>query len=518
MKKTAILLALLLSLLLVLGGCTSSKKVTSEKDGGTIVIALNKGSIVTLDPADYRDRETETVLRNIFDGLVTRTYDGKVVPEIAESWEIISPTEWEFKIRKGVTFQNGDPLTADDVVFTFNRIIKEGGLEGKTSPRKGLMGPVEDVQKIDDYTVRFILKEPFPVLLQALVHQQIIPKKYYKEVGYEEFLKRPIGAGPFKYVSGKLDEQIVLERYDGYYGGSPDIPPVGPPSLKRVVFRMIPEPSTAIAALEKGEVNIVQYIPPDMIERLKQNPNIQVKENMGTRVYILEINNKMPPFDNPKVRQALNYAIDMDSIVKEIYKGYGVRLAGPMLPYAFAANTDLKPYEYNPDKAKELLKEAGVSDLKVVIDTQPFREEEALAIANMLEKVGIKASVRTWEWGVLQSEIQKGTKQLYLTDWGNAYLDPFDFLNPKLKTGERGNYSFYSNPEVDRLLDDAAKETDNAKRKELYYKAQEIIYDDAPWVFGYSLKTVEAATKNVENWQPSMDGRENMHRVKLSNE
>lgn len=522
MKGAKVLLVIFLMgiLILISTGCGQKQEeaegdMGKPDDGGTIVIALNKGSIFTLDPADYRDRETETVIRNIFDGLVTRTHDGKVVPEIAESWEAISPTVWEFKIRKGVTFHNGDPLTAGDVKFTFDRIVKEGGLEGRTSPRKGLMGPVKEIEKIDDYTVRFILENPFPVILQALVHQQIIPEKYYREVGIEGFLKKPVGAGPFKFVSGKLDEQIVLERYDGYYGGSPDIPPVGPPSLKRVIFRMIPETSTAIAALKKGEVHIIQMIPPDMIEELKKDSDIQVKEAEGTRVYMLEINNKMPPFDNPKVRQALNHAVDMDQIVREIYRGYGTRLPGPMLPYAFGAHQGLKPYEYNPEKAKKLLEEAGVKDLQVVIDTQPFREEEALAIAEMLKKVGIKASVRPWEWGVLKAEIEKGTRQLYLTDWGNSYLDPFDFLNPKLKTNDRGNFSFYSNAEVDRLLDEAGRETDPEKRKELYYEAQEIIYNDAPWVFGYSLKTVEAATKNVENWRPSMDSRENMHRVKL---
>jgi len=521
-----VLVVFLMFSLVLVAGCGSKheksardsgepKETAAEKDGGTIVIALNTDSIVTFDPANYRDRETETVLRNMFDGLVTRTPDGKVVPQIAESWKALSPTEWEFKIRKGIVFHNGETLTAEDVVFTFQRIIKEGAINGQTAARKGLLGPIEQVESTDEYTVVFKLKEPFPVILQALCHQQIIPKDYYEEVGLEGFLEKPVGCGPFKFVEGKLDDRVVMVRFDDYYGGSPEITPVGPPKLKRVIFRMIPELSTAVAALKTGEVNIIQRVPEDMIEDLNQDESIQVKEAKGTRVYAIEINNKMPPFDNPKVRKAFNHAIDMDKIIKELYKGYAVRLPGPMLPYAFAAHPDLKPYEYNPEKAKQLLQEAGVKDLKVVIDTEPFREEEALVIAEMLKDVGIDASVRKWEWSVLKAKIKEGSRQIYLTDWGNAYLDPFDFLNPKLKTGGRGNYSFYSNPEVDELLEKAGKEIDEEKRKELYYRAQEIIYNDAPWVFGYSKISVEAATSNVKNWRPSMDSRENMHDVYL---
>ena len=517
-KKATKLLSAFIALFLVfaLTGCGGSEESAAENEGSTIVIALPR-DISTLDPANHRLREAENVIRNIFDGLITKTYDGKIVPEIAESWEAVSDTEWEFKIREGVTFHNGDPLTADDVVFTFERIIKEGTMEGQTSPRKGLMGSTSDVYKVDDYTVRFVNEEPNPVFLHGVVHQQIIPKNYFKEVGIDGFLEHPIGAGPFKFVSGRLNDQIVLERYDDYYGGSPAIPPVGPASLKRVIFKVMPETSTAIAALKNNEVNIISNIPPDMIANLVADPNVNVKEVQGTRTYMLEMNTKMPPFDNVKVRQAMNYAINTDEILETIYDGRGERLSGAIMPHSFGVHPDLKPYEYNLEKAKELLEEAGVTDLQVVIDTESKRENVALAMAAMLQKIGIDAQVRNWEWGILQSEIQNGTRQMYLTDWGDSWLDPVGIINPKFRTDDRGNFSHYSNSRVDELLTAAEMTVDMEQRETCYHEVEEILYEEAPIVFGYILMEVEASTANVENWQPSMDGRQNMHRVRITN-
>ncbi|HEY8394705.1 MAG TPA: ABC transporter substrate-binding protein, partial [Thermaerobacter sp.] len=329
-----------------------------ELEGGdTLVVGLRADRIVSLDPAAYRDRDTETVIRNIYDGLVTRTPDGQVVPEIAESWEQPDPTTYVFKLRRGVKFHNGEDLTADDVVFTFERILAEDGLDGQPSPRKGLVEPLQRVEKVDDYTVRMKLAQPSQAFLQLLVHTQIVPKDYVEKVGSAGLAEKPVGAGPFRFVSGTLDGEIVLERFDDYYGGSPQLPPVGPAKLKRVVFRMMPEPVTRIAALKAGEVHIIQEVPPDQVEQLQGDPNVQVKVTQGTRLYMIELNNKK--LADPRVRQALNYAIDWDAILKELYRGHAHRVATALLPSGFGYNPELKPYPYDPDKARELLRQAG---------------------------------------------------------------------------------------------------------------------------------------------------------------
>ncbi|MGE5594234.1 MAG: ABC transporter substrate-binding protein [Betaproteobacteria bacterium] len=329
--------------------------------GDTIVVGMKTDKLVTLDPAMHRERDTETVLRNMFDGLVTRTWDGKVVPEIAESWTTPADNVYVFKIRKGIKFHNGEELDADDVVFTFERILNEGAVGGRSSPRKGLLGPVEKVETVDKYTVKFTLSGPFPVFLQALVQTQVVPKDYIEKVGNEEFARNPVGCGPFKFVGGRLDDQIVMERFGGYYGGSPDLPPVGPAQVKRVIFRMMPDPTVRITALKAGEVQIVQQVPPDLAASLKRDKNVQVKSVEGTRVYCVELNCAKPPFDDVRVRRAMNYAVNWDRILETIYGGTAKRLATAFLPSGFGFNPDLKPYPYDPEKAKALLREAGYS-------------------------------------------------------------------------------------------------------------------------------------------------------------
>jgi peptide/nickel transport system substrate-binding protein len=329
--------------------------------GDTIIVGMKADKIITLDPAMYRDRDTETVLRNMFDGLVTRTWDGKVVPEIAESWTTPSDDVYIFKIRKDVKFHNGETLDANDVLFTFERILEDGAIAGQSSPRKGLLGPLETVEKIDQYTVKFTLANPFPIFPQALVHFQIVPKDYIEKVGDTEFAAKPVGAGPFKFKEGRLDDQIVMERFDEYYGGSQEIPPVGVAPAKRVIFRMMPEATVRVAALKAGEVHIIQQLPPDLAKTLATDKNIQVKSVDGTRVYCVELNCQKPPFDDVRVRRAINYAVDWDAILTSIYGGNGVRLACAFLPSGFGFDPDLAPYPYDPGKAKALLREAGYS-------------------------------------------------------------------------------------------------------------------------------------------------------------
>lgn len=321
----------------------------SLEGGDTLVVGLRADRILSLDPANYRDRETETVIRNMFDGLVTRTPEGEVKPELAESWETPDALTYVFHLRKGVTFHNGEPLTADDVVFTFNRILAPDGINGQPSPRQGLLGPLSSVEKVDDYTVKMNLSSPSPVFLQLLVHTQIIPEEYYNQVGFEGFSANPVGAGPFRFAGGSLDTEISLERYDDYWDGAPP--------LKKVVFRMMPEPASRIAALKAGEVHIIQEVAPDSTQLLEEDPNVQVQVAEGTRLYMIELNTQR--ISDPRVRQALNYAVNWDEILQELYGGYAHRVSTAMLPSGFGYHDGLTPYPYDPDKARELLKEAG---------------------------------------------------------------------------------------------------------------------------------------------------------------
>ncbi len=509
----------------------------SFKKGGTLVIGMSASSISTLDPADHRSRNDETVIRNMFDALVTRDTNMELHLEIAESAEMIEPTLWEFKIKKGITFHNGEPLTAEDVKFSFDRTINEGAIEypePHTSPRKGLIAPLESVELVDDYTVRFHLSGPWPVIMPFLCHHQIIPKDYLEEVGTKGFVEHPIGAGPFKFVEGKLDEQIVMERFDDYYGGAETLPPVGPAFLDRVIFKFIPEASTRVAALKAGEVDIIDKVPAHLIPTLALDPNVSIKTCNGTRAHWMEMNVNEPPFDDVGVRQAMNYAVDVDLIIEQVLGGLAVPVPGALMPTNYFADPTLEPYGYDPDKALALLEEAGWKDTNddgfldkdgepfaFVLDCSASLKEQAEAIAGQLLEIGIDASVRVWDYSILKPLLLDGERTAYIGSWGNASHDPVGCMEAKFRSGVegtgkgRGNFSQYSNPRVDELIDAGEVETDVAKRHEIYDEAQRIVYEEAPAVFLWMPGEVEACRASVQNWAPIPDSRENMHDVWL---
>ena len=310
-KGTIVVVTLFIAL--ALGACsqpapsTDDRPSTQEaiplptKEVQTIVVALVEAP-TSLDPADHRERQSETVIRNMFDGLVTRDIRSGVHLELAEVITFLDQQTLEVRLRRGVLFHDGVEMTADDVVFTFERIIHEDAIEypePHTSLRKGLITPLASIEKIDDYTVVMHFSSPWPPAMQMLVHQQIVPKHYFEEVGTQGFVEHPIGTGPFKFVSAEQDlKEIIMERFEDYYGGAPSLPPVGPACVDRVIFRVIPDAMTRAAALKAGEVDIVQEVPLDLIEVLTEDPDITVRTAPGTRPVWLDLNVNQSPFTN----------------------------------------------------------------------------------------------------------------------------------------------------------------------------------------------------------------------------
>lgn len=494
-------------LIIMLFGC--AKEVAQD----TLVIGIQQ-TIPTLDPAMHRDRTVESVLRNMFDGLVTRDSNMKVVPQLAESWETLDDLTWRFKLRKGVKFHNGEDFTAEDVKFTIERITNEAAVDGQSSPRKGLLGSVNGVEIEDHYTILIKTENPWPILPAMLTFQEIVPEDYIKEKGDGYFAEHPVGAGPFKFVEWVKGERIVMERFDDYYGGSPDIPPVGPAKVKTLIFKPIPETAGRIAALKSGGCHITQSLPPHLVNEVQSDERTMVLTCEGTRSYFVGMNCQKKPFSDIRIRRAMNYAVDMDAIVSKILEGMAIPLAGPLVPAAFSYSKELKTYGYDENTAKELLKEAGYENgFEVELDTDKDMREIAETVSSQLAKVGVKAKVRMWEWGILRPQLEAGKRSLFMASWGNASLDPVGILIPTLKTGGRGNFTGYSNPKVDELLDKASIGMNSQERKEHFQEAQKLIYSDAPWIFGYSPKEIYGLRKSVVNWKPTPDGRMNMHDV-----
>lgn len=545
-RHSSILLIFYLTVALIITACQPKSSPTPQptvvptenvnnSGGGTIIIALSDAP-VSLDPADHRSRQSETVLRNMFDALVTRDTRSGVHMQLAEKLTWTDEKTLEIKLREGVKFHDGSVMTADDVVFTFERIIKPNQIdypEVHSSPRAGLIAPLESIDKIDDLSVVMHFSTPWPAAEQMLVHQQIVPKAYILRVGTEGFINHPIGAGPFKFVSFTSGfNEVAMERFDDYYGGSPDMSPVGIACVNKVIFRVIPEASTRAAALLAGEVQVIQAVPNDLVNRLETDPTVSVKTAPGTQPKWLELNVNKEPFDDARVRQALNFAIDKNLLITEIYDGRAIELAGPLSPYNNYADQELKPYPYDLEKAKSLLAEAGWTDtnddglvdkdgqpLSFVIDTLEEHRNLAEAIASLYQQAGIDASVRFWEYSVIKPMLQSGERMAYLDDWGDSAFDPIGHFEAKWHSYVenqpygRGNFSGYMNERVDELIKTGEETVDEDRRHQIYNEAQAIIYEEAPAVFLILPEEIEAASTKISNWEPASDSRQNLHDV-----
>ncbi len=545
-RKTTAAVSLLLAL--ILGACTQTGRTspagenpesaatpTPTAEVRTIVVGL-AWAPTSLDPADHRERQSETVIRNMFDGLVTRDARSGVHLELAEAINWLDEQTLEVKLRQGVSFHDGTEMTADDVVFTFDRIIQENAIEypvPHTSLRRGLAGPLESIEKVDDYTVVMHLSGPWPQAMQMLVHQQIVPQHYIEEAGTQGFTQHPIGTGPFRFVSaGPELGEVVLERFNGYYGGAPDLPPVGPACVDRVIFRVIPDSMTRAAALRAGEVDIIQAVPLDLVETLAGDPDLQVRTAPGTHPKWMEMNVTLPLFDDVRVRQALNYAVDKGHIIDNVYAGQAVALPGPLSPFNSFVNRALEPYPYDPEKALNLLAEAGWTDLDgdgvldkegqpfvLTIDTLEAWRALAEAVAGQFQAIGIEVDVRFWEYRAIRSRLLSGERMAYLDGWGDSAFDPVGHFEAKWhETVEgqpygRGNFSGYDNERVNELIRLGEQTADPVERQRFYDEAQEIIYREAPAVFLILPEEIEAASVRVQNWEPASDGRINLHDV-----
>jgi peptide/nickel transport system substrate-binding protein len=475
---------------------------------------------LTLDPANHRNRETQTIIRNIHDGLLTRDADMRIQPEIAEGWRQVDARTYEFRIRSGIRFHSGDVLTAEDIKFTFDRLSKDNAMGGQTSPRKGLLGPLADTVVVDERTVRMVLAEPWPILPAMLPFQEVVNRRHVERVGQEGMQTRPDGCGPFRLAEWRRGEAVIMERFADYYGGSTEIPVAGPAQIDRAIFRVMPENSARIAALLAGEVDIISELPASAMRQVEASQNARVMTVNGTRTFFVSLNLAKKPFDDVRVRRALNHALDKGAIISRILSNTATPLRGVMSPDAFAFNAELPEYAHDVARARALLAEAGVAQgTELVIDTVAALKEIAEAIAALLSRTGLRVRAQVWEGAVLnpmwQNAERRRERDMYLTSWGNGALDPSDIMVPTLRSGGRGNSAGFANAEVDRLLDAAETEADQEKRAAMYRRAQAIVTDEAPWIFLWLPQDIYGVARRVQNWRPQADSRINLHRVRV---
>lgn len=505
-KSTSIFLLLSLCFVFSIIGSASP-----AKEGGALRVALAKDP-VTLDPTMALDTYSMQVIDQVFDCLISYDEDGNLIPELATSWENPEPTKWIFHIRKGVKFHNGSKLTAEDVVWTMDRM-----LDPDTDAPRDRLYMVENVKATSEYEVEFILKEPFPPLLAILSNKglSILPPEEVQEKG-EEFARNPVGTGPFKFVSWVQDKNVTLERFEDYWAGKPN--------LEKVIFRPIPETSVAQMELLSGNLDVITDILPDDIERMKKKSNLQVTP--GTGYYYLCINmhpektkvyekTGVNPFANLKVRKAINLAFNVEKTIKSIYPGLGssIRAFTPIPPSFESYNENAEKIlpRYDLERAKELMKEAGYEDgfkTEILAMSDSARKRTAVILQSALKKLNIEASISAPQFGTLLQRANEGDFGIGVFGWSGA-PDPHDYaywLLDSKNWGSGGNNSFFKDERVDELLEEASTSTDQKLRKMYYREVQTIFALEVPHVPLFWSPNFLATTSRVHGLKVHFQG------------
>ncbi|WOV83551.1 ABC transporter substrate-binding protein [Sporosarcina jeotgali] len=500
-KLWSLALVMLLVLSTALAACGSDdKEEGAEKDGGkasgkekTLVFGRG-GDSTSLDPSRVTEGETFKVTVNLFETLVNfGEQDTTIKPGLAKDWTTSDDgLTYTFNLEEGVKFHDGTDFNADAVVANFARWAAGdaemfpyyssmfGGFDGDED------AVIESVMAEDENTVVFTLKRPQAPFLKNLAMSMFAissPEAFAK--GDDEYERNPVGTGPFKFVEWKPNDSITIEKNADYWQE-------GLPKLDKVVFRAIPDNAARLNALTSGEIDLADGINPADGAKIEGDSKLQLFERPSMNVGYLGLTVTRPPFDKKEVRQAMNYAIDKQTIIDSFFEGRAESAKNPMPSSISGYNDEIEEYAYDPEKAKELLKAAGLEDgfemelwaMPVPRPYMPDGTKVAEVIQSNLADVGIKAKIVSYEWATYLDKASKGEADAFMLGWTGDNGDADNFLYVLLDEDNiaSNNYTYFKNDETHKLFLEAQTEVDEDKRNELYMKAQEILHEEAPWV------------------------------------
>lgn len=473
MKSTILLI---LTLLLIISGCStsSSQMETSGKDKLTVV---RLSDATKLDPHFITDISSANILyQKVYETLVVPDLDMKPQPGLAKEWEQIDDVTWEFILRENVYFHDGTIFNAEAVEATFDRLLDPE----TASPQAEKLGMIDDIEIIDEYTVRFHLSAAYAPLLSILSANEgsIISPKALSE-NPKKLWEHPVGTGPFVFDYWKVGQEISLKKNEEYWGDKPKI--------NQVVFKVVPEDTTRLAMIETGEAHVNDQVPITEIDRIEASETLNLYRADGLGIEFLGFNVQKAPFDKLQLRKAITQAIDRKAVLEGVFQNSGMLANSPMSPKVFGYSDDVKPYDYDLENAKTLLQEAGLEGLKVTITTNDRKERINVAevVQSQLKKIGINAEVEVLEWGAYIEALNNGEHEMFVGGWGNATGDgDYNQYNVfhSSSHGGAGNHTYYDNPEVDRIIEDARKEIDEETRKSLYEQAMKLEMEDAAMI------------------------------------
>lgn len=496
MKKNKLFSLLLTGSAVILAACSSGE--SSDGGGDTLVVA-NGADPVTLDIQDTNDMATTRVATQIYETLIFQDNDLELQPGLATEWEEVDEDLFEFTLREGVTFHNGEEFTADDVEYTLRRAIESpqiGHIVGAVDP--------ESIEVVDDYTIRFGTTDTFGPFLTHLAHPAlgILNEEAVEEAGDDYGTTVAVGTGPFEFVEWVTGTEVVAERYDDYWGDAPQV--------QRIEFQTITDPSVRLIELESGNVHIAYDLAPSDLQSVEDNDQLVLHNtpNLGAEYMGFNLQNDTP-LQDVNVRKAISHAIDVQAIIDTVYQGVGEQMSGPINELVFGYNPDLEPYTYDVERAKELMAEAGYADggvsLELLVgDNSQERIQVSQIVAESLSEIGIDVQVSQMEWGAFIEATGNGEGDMHLLGWTTVTTDADYGLYPLFHSdnfGPPGNRSFYANDRVDELLDMGRYSSEQDEREEFYQEAQEIIVDEAPWVFLQTRANISGVQNSVEGFE-----------------
>ncbi|MTW87907.1 ABC transporter substrate-binding protein [Virgibacillus dakarensis] len=471
----------------------------SEKDNSTLVIAQS-ADLTTMDPQNSLSTNGERVFRNMFSRLFIWDQDMEIQPDVVDKYEQIDEVTWRFTLKEGITFHNGDPLTAEDVKFSLERVMTDQTL--KEFP---YFKQLKEVNVLDDLNVEIVTDGPMPTLLKVLAKSgsDILPKNYFEEVGGEGFQKKPIGSGPYKYVDWVHDDKVILEPYEDYFGDTA--------KWDKVEVRAITESSTRVGELLTGGVDIATDIPPNEWERVSSEEGVELVKGDTTRVMLLVMRTTEGTVTaDPRVRKAIDLAINQRAIVDSLLKGTGVPVRSRVPEGVFGSHPDLyDSYVYDVEKAKKLLAEAGYADgveinLTAPKGRYPLDGEVAQLISSMLGEAGITVNLELLESSAfLDVYNSNSNKEMIMIGLADGLFDASYSLVHYTKDRAKGQTDYY-NEEVEQLYHDAGRNLDEEERLEQYKRLQEIVAEERPHIFLYQEGMNYGVSKDI-NFKPRLD-------------
>lgn len=502
--RVAVLIAgVVLMVSVALLGCAPAQPSGDASKQMTILVGVGP---TNLDPHQSISSQALTFWVSMFDSLTRFDEKMQIQPALATSWKPINDTTWEFKLRSGVKFHNGEPFNAEAVKVSLGRIVDPA----TKAVNQSRMPLLQKVEVVDDLTVRLITKSPSPTLPHGLIWGWIVPPKYLKERGDPYFAQNPVGTGPFKFVDWVQGQYINLAANTEYWGGRP--------KLDKLAIKTSPDPSVQVASIKAGEAQLITDVPTQVVKEIQNTQGVKVLSKLYGAVTEINLYSKQGgPLANKTVRQALNHAIDKQAILDRILEGHGAIAQGQVVsPEAFGFDPDSKPYPYDPAKAKALLAEAGFDNgFKMPMTTSFGRyvmdKEIAIALTDQLGKVGVQVEINNLEWGIFQDLRRKERTPNYFTAWLNYGDARFALQHATSKS----TFPYWSNAEFDRLFDLSERTVDVKEREKILRDAIKLMREEAPVIFLFQTDLLYGVSERVTGWEPHFTGWIYTHKMDL---